>query len=107
MKLAAQQELFYAPAICFLTVPKTYTPYMLFDLGAFAQTLMLSATDHGVDSVVAWNPVRYPEALRKYLPIPETRAIAIAIALGYEKHCALNDFRSTRRGACEILKIVR
>ncbi len=107
VKLAAQQELFYAPVVCFLTVPKNYTPYMMFDLGAFAQTLMLSAADRGVGSVVAWNPVRYPEALRKYLPIPETRAIAIAIALGYEKPCALNDFRSTRRSALEILKIVR
>lgn len=107
VKLAAQQELFYAPAVCFLTLPKTYTPYMMFDLGAFAQTLMLSAASRGVGSVVAWNPVRYPEALRKYLPIPTTRAIAIAVALGYEKPCALNDFRSTRRSTSEILKIVR
>ncbi len=107
VKLSAQQELFYAPAICFLTLPKTYTPYMMFDLGAFAQTLMLSAADRGVGSVVAWNPVRYPEALRQYLPVPSTRVIAIAIALGYEKPCALNDFRSTRRSASEILKIVR
>ncbi len=107
VKLAAQQELFYAPAVCFLTLPKGYTPYMMFDLGAFAQTLMLSAASRGVGSVVAWNPVRYPEALRKYLPITTTRAIAIAVALGYEKPCALNDFRSTRRSTSEILKIVR
>ena len=107
VKLEAQAELFHAPAVCFLTLPKTYTPYMLFDLGAFSQTLMLSAADRGIGSVVAWNPVRYPETLRKYLPIPETCAIAIAIALGYEKKCPLNDFRSSRRGAKEILRIVK
>lgn len=107
VKLEAQSELFHAPAICFLTLPKTYTPYMLFDLGAFSQTLMLSAADRGIGSVVAWNPVRYPEALRKFLPIPETSAIAIAIALGYEKKCPLNDFRSTRRESKEILTIVK
>ena len=107
VKLEAQAELFHAPAVCFLTLPKTYTPYMLFDLGAFSQTLMLSAADRGIGSVVAWNPVRYPETLRKYLPIPEGSAIAIAIALGYEKKCPLNDFRSSRRGTKEILRIVK
>ncbi len=107
IKLECQAKLFYAPLMLFLTLPKTYTPYMLFDLGAFSQTLMLAAADRGIGSLVAWNPVKYPDIIRKYMPIPPEEAIAIAIALGYEKTHPLNAFRSTRRGAEQILNIVR
>ena len=76
----------------FLTLPKTYTPYMLFDLGAFSQTLMLAAADRVIGSLVAWNPVKYPDIIRKYMPIPPEESIAIAIALDYEKTYPLNAF---------------
>ncbi|HBN74197.1 MAG TPA: nitroreductase [Sutterella sp.] len=107
IKLDSQAHLFHAPVMLFLTLPKTYTPYMLFDLGAFSQTLMLAAADIGLGSLVAWNPVKYPDIIRKYLSIPPEEAIAIAIALGFEKNHALNTFRSTRRSVEQILKIVR
>lgn len=107
IKLECQSKLFYAPVMLFLTLPKTYTPYMVFDLGAFSQTLMLAAADWGIGSLVAWNPVKYPDLIRKYMPIPPEEAIAIAIALGYEKAHPLNVFRSTRRGVEQILNIVR
>ena len=107
IKLESQAHLFHAPLVLFLTLPKTYTPYMLFDLGAFSQTLMLAAADRDIGSLVAWNPVKYPDIIRKALPIPPQEAIAIAIALGFEKNHALNTFRSTRRSAEQILTLVR
>lgn len=107
VKLETQAELFHAPAVCFLTVPKTFSHFMLFDLGAFSQTLMLAAADRGIASIVAWNPVKYPDILRNNLPIPDTQAIAIAISLGYEKKHPINDFRSERRRAEDILTLVR
>lgn len=105
IKLESQRELFYAPAVAYITVPKPILPYVLFDAGAFQQTLMLAAADRGIGSVTAYNLVKYPDVLHQRLQIPENEAFVIGIALGYEKKCPLNDFRSQRRALDEILTI--
>lgn len=105
-KEESQTQLFHAPAVVYLTLPKTASQWAILDLGGFEQTLLLSAKARGVDSVPAYNLVKYPDILRKELNIPQTDAIAIGIALGYPANVALNDFRSTRRCLEDILTIV-
>lgn len=106
VKLESQAELFHAPLIVYLTIPKKRGDFALFDLGALSQTLMLAAANHGVGSVVAYNLVKYPDLIRQYVPIPESEEIVIGIALGYEKKHPLNDFRSTRVPTASILTVV-
>jgi hypothetical protein len=60
-----------------------------------------------VASVIAYNLVKYPDVIRKYVPIAQDDEIVIGIALGYAAPHPLNDFRSTRRGVDDILHIVQ
>ena len=46
--------------------------------------LILAATDLGVDSIPAYELVKYPYILRNNLPILDDEDIIMGIALGYE-----------------------
>lgn len=106
IKEQCQTQLFHAPAVAYLTLPKEASHWAVLDLGGFEQTLLLAAKAHGVDSVPAYNLVKYPDILRNELGIPNTEAIAIGIALGYPANVPLNAFRSKRRPVEDILTII-
>lgn len=102
----AQLKLFNAPVIVFLTIPKQSPAWSIFDLGGFSQTLMLAANNRGLSTMPAHAFVKYPEAIRKYLNIPEDETIGIGIGLGYpNKKATINDYKSKRVPLDEILKI--
>lgn len=101
----AQQNLYYAPAVFYLTIPQNSSNWLIYDLGAFAQTLMLAATDMGLGSMVAYEFVKYPDEIRQILPIPEKEAIAVGIAVGYEAEDHINNFRSERLSLDNVLQI--
>ena len=95
--MLAVRNLYYAPMVVYLTLNKGYIPYSVYDLGGFGMSLMLAAKDFGVDSLVAYSLVTYPEVLRKYLKFPDDEDIIVGIALGYEEEDkTINKFRSTR-----------
>ena len=92
-----QDELYNAPTFIFLTLTKIASSYSVLDMGAFEMSLILSATAHGLDTIVSYASVKYPEILRKYLPISDDENIIIGIGLGYRaKDEKINEFRSTR-----------
>ena len=70
--------------------------YSIYDLGGFGMSLMLAAKDHGVDSIVAYELIKYPDIIRKYAKVPDDEDIIIGIALGYEDDAQLNKYRSSR-----------
>ncbi|MDP4105794.1 MAG: nitroreductase family protein [Bacillota bacterium] len=53
------------------------------DLGAFSQTLMLSAYGRGIGSMPAYEIVKYPELVRQFIEIPDDQTITMGVALGY------------------------
>lgn len=59
-----QDELFDAPAIVFLTLPKEASKWAIMDLGAFEMAIMLSAANKGIASMLAYAFVKYPEIIR-------------------------------------------
>ena len=71
-----QHILFNSPAIVYLALPKDYTGYSLYDLGGFGMSLMLAATELGIDSIPAYELIKYPYILRDNLPIPEMRILS-------------------------------
>jgi nitroreductase len=92
-----ETALFDAPLICYLTIPKKTPLWSVYDLGAFAQTLMLAATGKGLASVAAYELVRFPDDVRAILGISSDEILGIGIALGYEdKDSSVNAFRSHR-----------
>lgn len=92
----SQQILFNAPAIAVITISKNAPLWELFDAGAFEQSLLLSAYNHDVDSMVAVAFVSYPEYLHQKLKIPENEMIVMGIGLGYRSGDKINNFRSDR-----------
>lgn len=88
----ANKEMFNAPAIAFLTIPKISPAWSVFDLGIFAQSLMLSAINNGISVMPAHSLVSYPDLVRKYAGISENEIVGMAIALGYRDNGAeVND----------------
>jgi nitroreductase len=55
----------------------------LLDIGAVVQTICLTALHFGLGTCIEDQGTMYPEVLRKYAHIPESRRIIIAIAIGY------------------------
>ena len=100
-------ECFNAPAVVYLSLHKGHSKWSCYDLGGFGMALMLAAKDLGVDSVVAYELVKYPDVLRKYVKIPDDEDIVVGIALGYENDDIVNKFRakkSTLDDVCQFIK---
>ncbi|ULT56136.1 nitroreductase [Neobacillus drentensis] len=59
-------QFFGAPVAIFLCLDHSLTDWSLFDLGMFANSLMLAAKAHGLDSAPAASSVSYPHILETY-----------------------------------------
>ena len=93
----ANVELFNAPTVVYITIPKKRTLFNLFDSGAAEMSVMVAAKEHGVDSVPAYEAIKYPDILRKHMKIPDDEDIVIGIALGYEdKENVLSKIKSKK-----------
>ena len=64
-----------------------------------------AAKERGVDTMAAYELVKYPEAIRTFLPIPQDEAIVMGIALGYADGRKINGFRSNREPLGNVLTI--
>ncbi len=82
---------FDAATCVYLCMNKSLSPYSFYDLGAFGQTLMLAATEKGIDSFAAYSPVIFGDLLHKELGIPENTNIVLGIYLGYKNPGQLVD----------------
>jgi len=67
------------------------------DIGGLAQTICLAALAHGLGTCITSQGVLYPEVVRRFTGIPETRRLFWSICIGYPdwEHPA-NRLRSTR-----------
>ena len=91
-----QWDLFKAPTLIYLTLPKEGSKYSILDLGGLELAILLASKDHGVDSIPAYETIKYPDVIRKHVKIPENEDIIIGIALGYEDKNIINEYRSKK-----------
>lgn len=97
---------FGAPAVIYLCMDRTLTPWSMFDLGALSQSIMLAARELGIDSAPAVMLVIYPELVRSELEIPDNLSVIFGIALGYcDPDHPQSYFRSSRRPVEEFVTI--
>ena len=68
-------------------------------------SLMLAAKEWGVDSIPAYEIVKYPDVIRQRMDIPDDEDLIMGIALGYEASDKINEYRSPRLDVDEILTI--
>ncbi|MBR7069633.1 MAG: nitroreductase [Oxalobacter sp.] len=102
---AAQGRLYRCGAAVYITIPKGAPEWAIMDMGGFEQTLMLSAANKGIDSIPAYEFVKYPDMVRRYLGIPENELVAIGVGLGYVSDNAMNGYRSPRAALDDMLVI--
>lgn len=99
-------HLFNAQAVVYLTLPKNYNDWMLMDLGMLTQTIMLAAQAYQVDSIPAFEFVKYPNHLRKAMQVPNSRVMALGIGLGYaDKKDPINTIHPKRVNLDQMLHI--
>ena len=91
-----QAFLYNAPTIVYLTLPKGVTKFSIVDIGALEMSILLAAKAYGVDSLIAYESIKYPDVLRKFCNIPDNEDIVIGIPLGYGDDNLLNKFRAKK-----------
>ena len=102
---ALNKNFFYAPAVIYICVDKMLCEWSLYDIGAYTQSIMLAAVEHGLDTIPAINVVIYPEVLRREMDIPENLKVTIGIAIGYaDKDNTINNFNSARSPLSETVR---
>jgi nitroreductase len=75
---------FDAPAAIILSTDRCLSESgPLLDIGAVIQTICLAALHFGLGTCIEDQGTMYPEVLRKYAHIPESKRIIMAIAIGY------------------------
>lgn len=92
----SQKLLFNAPTFVYLTLPKKRIIYSILDLGAIEMSILLAAKSHGVDSIIAYESIKYPDVIRKFCKVPDDEDIIIGIGLGYEDENVINKFRAKK-----------
>lgn len=78
---------FDAPNAIIITIdhldPESSGYYFMFSLGMLTQNIALAAVNSGLGTCIDLAAVLYPEIIRQVVGIPESRKIAIGIAIGY------------------------
>lgn len=90
-------RLFDAPVAIYVYMERELNPYALMDLGFVLQNIMVAAHARGLGSVPLAAGVRYGAMVREFLGIPDSKALALSLALGYpDPKSPLNQFASAR-----------
>ena len=96
--------LFSAPSLLLFCVDRGIPrEYAMLDTGAITQTVCLLAHARGLGSCILAASVRYPALIREIIPIPETRAVIIGVAVGYpDGDAPVNQFTRERANPDEF-----
>jgi len=89
---------FDAPAAIIICVDQSLTAAgPLLDTGAVLQTICLAALNYGLGTCIEDQGTMYPDVLRKFADIPDSKRIIISIAIGYpDWDFPANKLESTR-----------
>ncbi len=94
-----------APCVLFLFVDSTLTSWSVFDMGLFAQSLILAAHSFGLGSCLQASIANYPDAVREFLGIPRTKLLVLGISMGYpDLEAAINKYQSSRVSPNDFVK---
>ncbi|MFC1932141.1 nitroreductase [Chloroflexota bacterium] len=92
-------EFYGAPCVLFLFMDSTLGSWSIFDTGLFAQSICLAAHAFGLGTCLQAQLARYPDAVREFLEIPETKQLVLGISIGYpDLEAKLNSYHSEKIG---------
>lgn len=82
-QLAKNGEFFGAPVGVFFCLDRKLGPPQWADVGMYMQTVMLLATERGLDTCAQEYWARYPQTVARALELPEDHMLFSGMALGY------------------------
>ena len=98
-------EFYGAPCAVFLFIDGALGEWSIFDMGIFAQTLILAAHSLGVGSCLQASVTNYAPEIKKFLGIGGNKKLVLCISLGYPDGTAkLNTYRSLKLKSDEFTK---
>jgi len=95
-------EFFDAPVELFLFVHGDRGVYSALDGGMFLQTLMLSASAHGLGSCAQASVAMWGGTVRKYFDVGRDYKLICGLSLGYPTDAVVNNFRPNKRSVEEL-----
>jgi len=94
-----------APHGIYLFQDASLTPWSLFDLGLFAQNLMLAAHAMGLGTVPQAFATDYAPDIKKFLAIPGTKRLVLGISIGYpDLEAPVNKLHTDRMETEELVQ---
>ena len=100
----ANFNFYNAPHVIYLLQDASLSDWSLFDLGLFAQSLMLAANAHGLGTVPQAFAVDYAQQIKAFLSIPAGKRLVLGISIGYpDWNAPINQFKSERAATDEIV----
>ncbi|MDI6754704.1 MAG: nitroreductase [Thermodesulfobacteriota bacterium] len=98
-------EFYGAPCAVFLFIDGSLGEWSIFDMGLFAQNLILAAHSLGVESCLQASVTNYAPEIKKFLGIAESKKLVICVSLGYpDKKAKLNTYRSLKEKPDEFTR---
>jgi len=98
-------EFYGAPCAVFLFIDGSLGEWSIFDLGLFAQNLILVAHALGVESCLQASVTNYAPEIKKFLGIAESKKLVIGISMGYpDEKAKLNTYHSLKQKPDEFTK---
>ncbi len=96
-----------APHAIYLYQDKDLPLWSLFDIGLFAQNLMLAAHAKGLGTVPQAFTTDYAKQTKEFLGIPESKRLVLGLSIGYPNmEAPHNQLRTDRVSVKEILTFV-
>lgn len=98
-------QFYGAPCILFLFMDRELTPWSIFDMGLFTQSVVLAAHALGLGSCIQASIVGYPDAIREFLGVPSSKSLVLGISIGYpEPEAKVNSYQSSRADLDQMVK---
>ena len=96
-----------APHGIFLFQDSSLPVWSIFDMGLFAQSLMLAAHAHGLGTVPQAFVTDYAQLVKQFLGISETKRLILGMSAGYpDLESTVNKFRTDRVETAQIVRFI-
>lgn len=96
-----------APHAIYLFQDASLSQWSLFDLGLFAQSLMLTAHSKGLGTVPQAFVTDYAAEVKKFLEIPAHKRLVLGISIGYpDLNSPVNGLRTTRDETDNLVQFI-
>tara|TARA_A100001037_G_scaffold222679_1_gene200510 strand:- start:567 stop:1241 length:675 start_codon:yes stop_codon:yes gene_type:complete len=94
-------ELFDAPHVAFICMDESFGLSRAWDVGMYAQTLMLAMTANGLASCAQGTMAHHPELVRKAFDLGPEMKVLFGLSFGYEDTTMKVNSAHTQRAALE------